>query len=151
MDVQELVKLYKAGERDFFQAELLEAELSGADLSNASLSEANLGLADLSGANLSNTDLSEAQQMMAQLNALAHNLIVWSRRWLAQTWDKVENLGILRMVRDVFHLSGLVHFRSDGSIERITLHQADPFASGLCAGLPPLLAPVHVAVSLGEI
>jgi hypothetical protein len=92
-----------------------------------------------------------AQQMMAQLNALAHNLIVWSRRWLAQTWNKVENLGILRMVRDVFHLSGLVHFRSDGSIERITLHQADPFASGLCAGLLPLLAPLHVAVSLGEI
>lgn len=93
----------------------------------------------------------EAQQMMAQLNALAHNLIVWSRRWLAQTWDKIENLGILRMVRDVFHLSGLVHFRSDGSIERITLHQADPFASGLCAGLPPLLASLQVAVNLGEI
>jgi hypothetical protein len=93
----------------------------------------------------------EAQQMIAHLNALAHNLIVWSRKWLAQTWDKVENLGILRMVRDVFHLSGLVHFRSDGSIERITLHQADPFASGLCAGLPPLLSPLQVAVNLGEI
>ena len=93
----------------------------------------------------------EAQQMMAQLNALAHNLIVWSRRWLAQTWHKVENLGILRMVRDVFHLSGLVHFRSDGSIERITLHQGDPFASGLCAGLSPLLATSHVAVNLDEI
>lgn len=38
----------------------------------------------------------EAQQMMAQLNALAHNLIIWSRRWLAQAWDKVANLGILR-------------------------------------------------------
>jgi hypothetical protein len=92
-----------------------------------------------------------AQQMMAQLNAWAHNLIVWSRRWLAQTWDKVENLGILRMVRDLFHLSGLVHFRSDGRIERITLNQADPLAPGLCAGLSPLLVPLHVAVSLGEI
>jgi hypothetical protein len=93
----------------------------------------------------------EAQQMMAQLNALAHNLIVWSRRWLAQTWDKIANLGILRMVRDVFHLSGLVHFRPDGSIERITLQRADPFAPGLCAGLPPLLATLHVAVNLDEI
>jgi len=93
----------------------------------------------------------EAQQMMTQLNALAHNLIIWSRRWLAQTWDKIENLGVLRMVRDVFHLSGLVHFRSDDSIERITLHQADPFASGLFAGLPPLLAPLQVAVNLDEI
>ncbi len=93
----------------------------------------------------------EAQQMIVQLNALAHNLIVWSRRWLAQTWDKVKSLGILRMVRDVFHLSGLVHFRSDGSIERITLHQADPFAYGLYTGLPPLLAPLQVAVNLDEI
>lgn len=93
----------------------------------------------------------EAQQMMAQLNALAHNLIVWSRRWLAQTWDKVANLGIMRMVRDVFHLPGLVHFRSDGSIERITLQRADPFAPGLCAALPPLLATLHVAVNLDEI
>jgi hypothetical protein len=93
----------------------------------------------------------EAQQTMAQLNALAHNLIIWSRRWLAQTWAKIKNWGILRMVRDVFHLSGLVHFRSDGSIERITLHQTDPFASGLFAGLPPLLAPLQVAVNLDEI
>ena len=93
----------------------------------------------------------EAQQMMAQLNALAHNLIIWSRRWLAQAWDKIANLGILRMVRDVFHLSGLVHFRRDGSIERITLQRADPFARGLCVGLPPLLATLHVAVNLDEI
>jgi hypothetical protein len=93
----------------------------------------------------------EAQQMMAHLNALAHNLIVWSRRWLAQAWDKIANLGILRMVRDVFHLPGLIHFRRDGSIERITLQQADPFACGLCVGLPPLLATLHVAINLDEI
>jgi hypothetical protein len=93
----------------------------------------------------------EAQQMMVQLNALAHNLIVWSRRWLAPHWDKIKHLGILRMVRDVLHLTGLVHFRDDGSIIRIVLHQADPFAPGLCTGLQPLLAPLHVDVCLGEI
>ena len=93
----------------------------------------------------------EAQQMMVQLNALAHNLIVWSRCWLAQRWDKIKRLGILRMVRDVFHLSGLVHFRDDGSIERIILQQTDPFASNLCAGLCLLLDPLHVGVNLDEI
>ena len=80
-----------------------------------------------------------------------HRIGVEARRWLAQTWDKVENLGILRMVRDVFHLSGLVYFRSDGSIERIMLHKADPFASGLYAGLLTLLTSLHVAVNLDEI
>jgi hypothetical protein len=93
----------------------------------------------------------EAQQMIVQLNALAHNLIVWSRRWLAQRCDKVKPLGIFRMVRDVFHLPGLVHFRDDGCIDRIILQQADPFASGLCTGLQPLLAPLQVGVILGEI
>ncbi len=92
-----------------------------------------------------------AQQMIVQLNVLAHNLIVWSRRWLAQTWDKVENLGIWRMVRDVFHVPGLVYLSDDGSIERITLHKADPFAPGLCTGLLPLLTPLHVGINLGEI
>ncbi|RME60981.1 transposase [Candidatus Parcubacteria bacterium] len=93
----------------------------------------------------------EAQQMIVQLNALAHNLIIWSRRWLARTWNKVENLGILRMVRDVFHLSGLVYLDEDRRIERIILHQGDPFALGLSTGLPPLLTPLQVAVILGEI
>ena len=93
----------------------------------------------------------EAQQMMVQLNALAHNLIVWSRRWLAQTYRKVERFGILRMVRDVFHLRGLIYFRDDGSIERIILDQADPYGPGLCTGLRRLLVPLQVDVSLGEI
>jgi hypothetical protein len=93
----------------------------------------------------------EAQQMMVQLNALAHNLIVWSRRWLAQHGAKITHLGILRMVRDVFHLAGLVHFRLDGTIKRIILQQSDPFASCLCTGLRPLLAPLHVDVILGQI
>lgn len=50
------------------------------------------------------------------LNALAHNLIVWSRRWLAQVSDWIGQLGILRMVRDIFHLNGLVHFYDDDNI-----------------------------------
>jgi hypothetical protein len=93
----------------------------------------------------------EAQQMMVQLNALAHNLIVWSRRWLAQSCIKFQRLGILRMVRDVFHLAGVVHFHHDGRIKQIVLQQTDPFASSLCTGLRTLLAPLQVDVNLGEI
>jgi hypothetical protein len=93
----------------------------------------------------------EAQQMMVQLNALAHNLIVWSRCWLAQCGARLEHLGILRMLRDVFHLAGLVHFHHDGRIKRIVLQQTDPFASCLCSGLQHLLVPLHVDVILGEI
>lgn len=93
----------------------------------------------------------EAQQMLVQLNALAHNLIVWSRRWLAQTSNRIGQLGILRMVRDVFHLNGLIHFYDDGNIQRIVLNQADPFASSICAGLRSLLDPLQTDVYLDQI
>ncbi len=92
-----------------------------------------------------------AQQMMVQLNALAHNLIVWSRHWLAPHCDRVKSLGILRMLRDVFHLAGLVRFDKGGRIKCIVLQQTDPFASSLHRGLQSLLAPLQVDVILDEI
>src|SRR5262249_33871485 len=44
----------------------------------------------------------EAQQMVVLLNSLAHNLIVWSRRWLSATTPKLREYGFLRLVRDAF-------------------------------------------------
>lgn len=85
------------------------------------------------------------------LNALAHNLIVWSRRWLAQVSDWIGQLGILRMVRDILHLNGLVHFYDDDNIQRIILNQAEPFASSICAGLRSLADPQQTDVNLGQI
>jgi hypothetical protein len=93
----------------------------------------------------------EAQQILVQLNALAHNLIIWSRRWLAPTSNWIGQLGILRMVRDFFHVNGLIHFYDDGNIQRIILNQADPFASSICAGLRSLLDPQQTDVNLGQI
>ncbi len=93
----------------------------------------------------------EAQQMVTQLNALAHNVIIWIRNWLAPHLPKLRHFGILRMVRDVFHVNGFVVFDPTTKISQITLNQADPLARGLTAGLLILLAPEHVAVTLGEI
>ena len=50
----------------------------------------------------------EAQQMVTYLNALAHNLLIWFRRWLAQRWAAVSQFGLLRFIRDVLHLNGCV-------------------------------------------
>lgn len=50
----------------------------------------------------------EAQQVLTQLNALAHNLLIWFRAWLAQRWANVTRLGLLRFIRDVLHLNGSV-------------------------------------------
>jgi len=93
----------------------------------------------------------EAQQMLVQLNALAHNLIVWSRRWLAPTGRWIGQLGILRMVRDFFHIDGHIHFDADGNIQQMILNQADPFASSICAGIRSLLAAQQADINLGQI
>ncbi|MDH7485926.1 MAG: hypothetical protein QHJ81_06580 [Anaerolineae bacterium] len=49
----------------------------------------------------------EAQQMVVWLEALAHNILVWARGWLAATCSRVTRWGILRWVRDVFQIKYL--------------------------------------------
>jgi hypothetical protein len=50
----------------------------------------------------------EAQQMLIQLEALAHNVLVWARQWLAHRCPKIARLGIKRLVRDVFQMDGFL-------------------------------------------
>ncbi len=92
----------------------------------------------------------EAQQMLVQLNALAHNVIVWVRSWLAPHLPKLARFGIKRMLRDVFHVSGFIVFDHANRPCRCVLNQADPLARGLATGLHSLLASEHIAVILGE-
>src|SRR5712692_8275621 len=95
----------------------------------------------------------EAQQMVVQLGTLAHNVVIWSRRWLTQTGRpaKLRHYGILRMVRDVFHVSGFLVFDALDQLVEIVLNQAAPLAPVLVELLRELLTPVHVALNLGQI
>jgi hypothetical protein len=93
----------------------------------------------------------EAQQMLIQLEALAHNLLVWTRQWLASRCPRITRLGIKRLVRDVFHMNGKLVFDHSAQPLLIVLNQADPFANELCTGLASLLAHHQVVVTLGEI
>ncbi len=45
-------------------------------------------------------------RMQVLLGSLAHNVVVWARQWL--TSPHIQRYGILRLVRDVFHISGLL-------------------------------------------
>ncbi len=92
-----------------------------------------------------------AQQMLVQLNALAHNLIIWTRQWLAQASPRIGKLGVQRMVRDIFQIDGLVYFGDAGCIHRLILNRADPFAASVYAGLRSLWDPLHVVTNLGQI
>lgn len=92
----------------------------------------------------------EAQQVLIQLEALAHNVLVWARQWLAPCCPKIARLGIKRLVRDVFQMDGLLMFDQAVGFLYIVLNRADPLAKELRVGLNSLLAQEHVAVTLGE-
>jgi len=93
----------------------------------------------------------EAQQMVMLLSALAHNVLVWARQWLLPQCPPVRRFGILRLVRDIFHVSGFVVRDGAGRLTQVVLNDAAPLARGLAAALCQLLAPLHVAVILGKI
>ena len=92
-----------------------------------------------------------AQQMVMLLNVLAHNVLVWARGWLAPHLPQIERYGLLRLVRDVWHISGFVEQDRHGHLTRIVLNQLAPLARGLGLALQQLLTPTHVVVNLGQI
>jgi hypothetical protein len=92
-----------------------------------------------------------AQQLATLLGSLAHNVIVWARGWLLGEQPRLAHYGMLRMVRDVFHMQGRIGFDIHGHVVRIVLNQAAPLVRGIAAALQVLLAPAHIAVTLGEI
>jgi hypothetical protein len=92
-----------------------------------------------------------AQQMVSLLSALAHNVIVWARQWLLPQCPPVRRYGILRLVRDIFRVSGFVVRDATGRLLQVVLNEAAPLAHGLAAALCQLLAPLHVGVTLGQI
>ncbi len=94
----------------------------------------------------------EAQQMVMLLGTLAHNVVIWVRRWLTQATApvKLRHYGMLRMVRDVFHISGFLVFDALDQVVQIVLNQAAPLAPVLVDSLRELLAPMHVALNLGQ-
>lgn len=90
----------------------------------------------------------EAQRILMLLGSLAHNVIIWARGWLAV--PTLLHYGMLRMVRDVLHISGFLVFDTTGQIIQLVLNQAAPLAPALVHSLRSLLAPTHVAVNLGQ-
>ena len=106
-----------------------------------------------------------AQQMLLLLGSLVHNVIVWAQDWLkaaasaslarpcrqAQAHcDPLPGYGPLRMVRDVFHISGFLCRDASGQIVQIVLNQDAHLARRLLVSLQGLLAPMHVVINLDK-
>ncbi len=92
-----------------------------------------------------------AQQMVLALGTLAHNVLVWARAWLVPHVPALAHYGLRRLIRDVFHMSGVLLFDpTTGQVQGLVLNAAAPLAAGLATALRVLLAPAHVAVTLDE-
>jgi Transposase DDE domain group 1 len=91
-----------------------------------------------------------AQQMVMLLNVLAHNVLVWARRWLAPVLPQIQRYGLMRLVRDVWQISGFVERDGHGHLTRIVLNQFAPLARELGLALRGLLAPMPVVVNWGQ-
>lgn len=91
-----------------------------------------------------------AQQMLVLLAALAHNVIVWTTRWLVGYTPKLVGYGILRMVRDVFTTTGFIQMGADGRPEHVVLNVHDRLAAGLVDALRDIFQSEHIALNLGE-
>jgi hypothetical protein len=96
----------------------------------------------------------EAQRFLMLLGTLAHNLVIWSRRWLAQSSPEVaqrlRQYGIKRIIRDLFHISGSLSFDAQGRLSVIALNPACSLAKLMLLPLRQLLAPVSIAVILDK-
>jgi hypothetical protein len=90
------------------------------------------------------------QQMVALLGTLAHNVVVWAKRWLAEDAPKLKRYGVQRMVRDVLAVSGFVELGKKGAIKRVVLNGASALGRACAKALRVLLEAEHVRVTLGE-
>jgi hypothetical protein len=88
--------------------------------------------------------------MTRLLLSLAHNTLVWTREWLAEGWPQVTDLGLLRMVRDVLQVPGLVTFDATGQVVEVRFNASDPWAIELMNAWRPVLNPLGITVGLAK-
>ena len=96
----------------------------------------------------------EAQRFLMLLGTLAHNLVLWSRRWVAasspEVAQRLQQYGIKRIIRDLYHISGTLHFDAQGRLCAITLTSANSLAKLMLVPLRQLLAPSSIVVILDK-
>ena len=92
-----------------------------------------------------------AQEMLVLLAQLAYNLIIWTRNLLALHTPALQRFGLLRMVRDVFHIIGRVGINAQGRVRAITLSQAHQHAQPVVLALSSTVAQDDMALNLGQI
>ena len=92
-----------------------------------------------------------AQEMLVLLAQLAYNLIVWTREQMSKHVESWRQYGIMRIVRDAFHIAGKVKFDAQGRVCLIVFNKDHPLASKFTAGIAPLLSDYDLLLNLHQI
>jgi hypothetical protein len=92
-----------------------------------------------------------AQEMLVLLDQLAFNLISWTRDGLAAHSQSLTRWGMLRMVRDAFHIAGRIEFDRQGRIRQVTLNQDHALSETFVKAFTSFLARDGTSVILGKI
>jgi hypothetical protein len=71
--------------------------------------------------------------MGTSLNAVAHNVLMWARRWLSRTVLELARFGLLPWVRDLLRISGAVDVAEGGEVLAVRLNAQAPKARLLAA------------------
>ena len=89
-----------------------------------------------------------AQRLVVLLGQLAHNVLIWARRWLAQHAPRLDRFGIVRLVQEVWAVPGRVKLFGD-HITRVRLRPDHPRARDVCHGLRSLGLECETVALLG--
>lgn len=79
-----------------------------------------------------------AQMLVVLLIQLAHNVLIWTREWVAAQTPRLRSYGIVRLVQELWAVPGRVKLSGD-QLQRVRFRRLHPLARDVCAGLRPLL------------
>jgi hypothetical protein len=92
-----------------------------------------------------------AQEMLLLLAQLAYNVTSWVRNGLASCRAQLQHFGMLRMVRDAFHIPGRFTFNAQGHLVQISLNQAHDLAAAFITAFASFLARDGTVANLRQI
>lgn len=131
--------------------QILFAALYAYDLRSGGVETSNKGSKSGLGLTKRNKRSFAAQEMLVLLAQLAYNLLSWTRDILVAHQPRLSSFGPLRMVRDLFHISGKIRLDAQGRILEITLNDAHALAFPFVQAYSSLLARDGVLLNLGQI
>lgn len=152
LDDAQLTWVNQQGKRPFSQpADPIWLAVYAYDLRGGGVETAIKGSKQGLGITKRNKKLFPAQEMLLLLGQLAYNITSWVRNGLASCQAKLQQFGMLRMVRDAFHIAGLLVFNAEGHIVQVSLNQAHELAASFIDAFASFLARDGTTANLRQI